>query len=251
MSLRISATLGLEVGFNNQLDDLAFDGAIDELVDTMDNISSGTGELAAAASLALSMGSVTAGRMLWVEADGELDVTFGGAAATAAEVDAVGASYPLSPAGGETLTFDLDGNSISVTFLAGDTTVTAVVNRINSAIALAGYATPVASDNAGQVRLTSRTLGTLSLLETFAGTFLATLGLSGASDTQGLGPAGAAAPVGLARLADPAGTTVGTLKSYLLATANFTTVSITNPSATTALRYKYAIVGDLTPTVAC
>lgn len=250
MSLRLNAELAVLIGFNNQTTTPAFEGDLSEVVDTLENLQSGGGELDASGNLALDMGGVTAGRFLWIEADGELDVTLNGAAATAAQADAAGASYPVAPTGGETLTFDLDGTSITVTFQSGDTSIANVVNRVNSAIALAGLATPVASDNGGQLRLTSRTLGTLSLLENFGGTFLATLDPSGGLvDAQGLGPAGASAPVSLARMGQPSGSTVATLKSYLVQTALFSGVTISNPSSTAAVTYRYAIAGDLAPEV--
>lgn len=251
MGLRVSVDLAAQVGFDNGLDALLFDSSLAELLDTMENGHADTGEIAAAeAGLELDLGTITSARFIWLEADGELNVYFDGVAATSAIADGSGGTYPTTFAGGETLDFDLDGTAIAVVFDDADETLTQVVNRINSVIALAGLATPVAKANSGELRLESTTTGEASTIAGLAGTALATLGLA-ATDVAGEDSGGASAPISLHRMADPTGDTVDDLKTYLISTVKFTSVYITNPSDDTAVRYRYCVVGDLSPEASC
>lgn len=77
-------------------------------------------------------------------------------AATAAQKDAVGATYPNAITGGERFGITIDAlPEVVVTFLPGDNTLANTIIRINAAL---GYT--AASDNAGQLRITGITRGT-------------------------------------------------------------------------------------------
>lgn len=99
--------------------------------------------------------------------------------AVAASAIGVGATYPTGFAGGETLITTIDGVAVTTTFLVGDQTLAQVVARVNAAMALAGIATPRASESGGQLRIdgvataVNGAVGTLS----FTGTGVATLGM--------------------------------------------------------------------------
>lgn len=251
MGVRTLIDLTLQVGFDNSLDDLDFDRSLQETLDTMEDAAGGTGQLPATTyDRELSLGDITQGRLLYIEADGPLEVYINGAAATSAQVDASGGSYPTGFVGGETLTFDLDGTAIAVAFDAADTSLTNVINRINAAVALAGIATPVASNNAGELRLTSPTTGSASTIENIAGTSLATLGLAGAADAEGADPVPNTAAWSLRQMADPDGSQIDELKSYMLASVVVTSLYISNASDA-AVNYRYVVVGDLSDPPAC
>lgn len=79
--------------------------------------------------------------------------------------------------GGETLVITINGGSpVTVTFQPGDTTIAAIISRINAA-----FGVTVASNAAGQIRVDSTTLGTGSSVAIAAGTARTTLGLGSAA----------------------------------------------------------------------
>lgn len=100
---------------------------------------------------------------------------------TAAHVVGVAGTYPTLFAGGETMTIDVDGGGPTpVVFAAGDQTLADVILAINTALGAA-----IASDEGGELALTSPTLGptsSIGLAET-VGTPLATLGLVAGATT--------------------------------------------------------------------
>jgi hypothetical protein len=105
--------------------------------------------------------------------------------AVAAVAQAVTGTYPTTFAGAETLITTIDGVAVTTTFLVGDQTADQCAARINSAMALAGIATPRASVVNGQLKITgvaTAVSGTSGLL-TFSGTGAATLGLDSGSLT--------------------------------------------------------------------
>ena len=100
---------------------------------------------------------------------------------------AVSGSFPSGFAGGETLLVTIDGVLVTVTFDAADQSAAQCVARINSAFALAGYTTPLASVVNGQIQIlgVETKVGAAGVGElSFAGTGAAQLGLdSGSSPT--------------------------------------------------------------------
>jgi hypothetical protein len=248
MGLRTKTEVTVEVGLENALDDRVFERDLSEVLDTLERHSSKTILLeAGTTNLPIDFGDVAQGRLVYIEADGEFQVAFGGSAATAALVDGVGGSFtPTGFAGGETLTLEVDNVATPVTFLAGDVGLTEVVNRINSAVALAGLATPVASALAGQLRLTSPTTGDTSEIDIQGGTALATLGLSVAV-TNGVNAEAGTSNLSIQRPADPAGASAAAgVTAFCLLTINTSSIQITNPSSTAAVNVTVLVVGDLT-----
>lgn len=125
MSLRVSLELALAVGFGNALDDTAFEREKTELLDTLDNVESGTRLIAAeAVDEEIGMGGVTQGRMLYIEADGEFSVKF-------SSNDPVGVTCkrmidPTSTAAENTCAYFLATAQFSEVFISNPSTTTAI-----------------------------------------------------------------------------------------------------------------------------
>jgi hypothetical protein len=134
---------------------------------------------ASALSVARPRFLLTTGQVLVLDiGSGNVTSTFTGAVAT---VTGTGASF-ATIAAGETLTIGYDAQpDFTVTFLAADTTVGAVVSRINAA---AGYT--MASNAAGQLKLDGRIGGTSGQIRVVGGTGRAKCGLT-IANTAGTG----------------------------------------------------------------
>ncbi len=79
MGLRTQVEFAVAIGFANALNDTAFEREVTELLDTMERVSSGQTRLAESAALiALPMGGVTTGRLLYLEASAECLVRLNG-----------------------------------------------------------------------------------------------------------------------------------------------------------------------------
>jgi hypothetical protein len=93
--------------------------------------------------------ALTAIEFLYMKSASELTVRFDAIGVIAL---AVGGSYPTGFAGSETLTTVLDGVSVLTTFDAADQSNVQVASRINAAMALNGFSTPIVSVVNGQLR---------------------------------------------------------------------------------------------------
>lgn len=247
MGIRSNVDITVQIGFDNALTNKAFDASLSQLLDSMERVATKTYELAASeTNLAVDFDDIAEGRLLYIEADGDLNFTIGGSAATAAYIDAVGASYPTGFAGAETFDVIIDGTTLSPVFLVGDQTLAQVVNRINSYAALAGIG-PIAFDVGGQLRLKSTTTGASSEVEVVAGgTALATLGLS-AAVANGVNSTPGTSPVQLrASALEEAG-----VKRYFLGSVKLTSLVLDNPSTSAAVNVKVMLAGDLSAAAAC
>ncbi len=254
MSVRTYLDLEVQIGLENSLDDSLFERSCSQLLDTLDHANAGVLTLdSLQTNVSLAFGDVTEARIVYIEAeDGDIRFTLGGGLATAGLLDAVGAAFPTGFLGGETFDFEVDGTLINVIFLVGDQTLTQVINRINSFCALAGFATPIASSNAGQLRLRSPTTGTTSSIEIIGGTSLVTLGLPVAG-TIGLGANSTpgTSPIELRRPANPAGASAAAgVKAIFYGTVKTSSIVVDNLSSNTT-KVRFAIVGDLTVSGAC
>lgn len=253
MSVRTKVDINIEVGGENDLTNCLFGRELNELVDTLDDSKDETGLLAAGqTNRSIDLGDVQQVRLVYIEADAEIDVSFGAGAATAADVTGVGGTFPTGFVGAETLTTEIDGlGAVVTTFTAGASTAQDVANEINAAYALAGILSggnPVApaSVSGGELRFTSPTTGAASEVDISAGSagVIATLGLTIAV-TNGVNAEPGTAQYTLRRMADPSGTSVSGLKAYLLATLEASAVFLTNPDTVNAVRYRVLVVGDL------
>lgn len=251
MSVRVSTTLTLLAGLDGKLDNKIFGGPLlSELLDTLAHAQSATYQLEASESSAIDLGDVAQVRLCYLEGDGEFSVVFGGGAATAALLDGVGASYPTTFAGGESLLFAVDGVSIAALFESADQTLAQVVARINFAASLAGFvSSPVAFVSGGQLRLRSPTTGLSSVVDVTGGTGRAALGLA-ISRVVGAEAVPGTSPVSVFRPADPSSASESFgVKSYLLATVRASAITVSNLSPG-LLNLKVFVAGDLVE-VAC
>jgi len=77
MSLRTKIDILASVGFDNSLDDTAFERSLSEMLDTCDHVKVATYTLAAsAADVPVSMDDVAEGRFLYLEAPGDFSFRF-------------------------------------------------------------------------------------------------------------------------------------------------------------------------------
>jgi hypothetical protein len=247
MGIRVSTTLDIIAGYENSLDNKLFggDSVLAELIDTLDHGESGVYALdAGEQNVAIDFGDVTEARLVYLEGDGEFEVVFGGAVATAAQITGSGGTYPTGFTGGETLNITIDGTPIAVVFDAADQSLVQVLARVNYFAALLSLP-PVAFDSGGELQLKSPTTGLTSTVAVVSGTAMATLGLAPAAAT-GANAAPGTSNLAISRPADPGGASAAEgVKAYLLATIVATSIILTNPSATAGVRIKTLVVGDL------
>lgn len=118
---------------------------------------------------------------LYVRSSARIRLRIGALAATL-----LGAGASFAAAASTSITLTVDGVSVPVTFDAADDTLTECVRRINAAAALVGLA-PIASEDGGQIRLTSPTLGPASSLTVPAGAPATALGFDGGASAEGDG----------------------------------------------------------------
>lgn len=134
---------------------------------------------------------LAAGQTLIWERDGvSRTATF---AATAAVKNGTGGTF-TGLLGGEQIAIAINGQpATTVSFQAGDTSITAIISRINTA-----FGFTFASNNSGQIRLTSNQLGTGSNVTVSSSATATTLGL----DTTPVNGTGDAANIAAATFAE-------------------------------------------------
>ena len=245
MGVRSHVQLTVEVGDQGTLDDLIFGRSLEEMLDTIEDAVSATGQLAGGeASRQIDLGDIQEVHLLYIEADAEIEVYFGGSLATAASITGVAGTFPTTFVGGETFIVTVDGVAVTTTFTVAAQSNQDCVNEINAAAALLGIA-PIASVVSGQIVITSPTLGSSSTLLIGAGTGNAVLGFTSSATDTGVDSIPSTSPHRLQRMATPTGSTASTLKAYMLATLKATAIYLTNPDATNAVRYRLMAAGDL------
>ncbi len=255
MGIRIKNELRVQAGFDNSLDDCFFDRSVSELLDTLDHGNASILLLEAASTdVPIPFGNVAQARIIYIEADGEFQVEFGGAAATGAVVTGSGGTYPTGFVGAEALSLDIDNlGAVAIAFTSGASTAQDVANEINAAFALAGVLSgtdPVAPATVvgGEMRFTSPTTGLTSEVDIVSGdaAVLTALGISvGVTNGDNANPG--ASDISVHRPADPSGASAAEgVTAFLYATINTTQVLVTNPSTTVDINMKVLIVGDLT-----
>lgn len=253
MGVRTNVDLAFQIGRDNTLENLAFDGSLQQLLDTLDHAQVGTLTLAAGESnVVLPFGDVANARLVYVEATGPFTLTPGGVLATSAQVDGVGGSYPTGFVGGETLTLEVDNVAIAVTFDAADQTLDDVINRINAAAALAGLsdgsnpALPARTNGGSQLRLLSPTTGPTSEVDIQAATasVLTALGLT-VGVTNGAEAVPGQSPL---QLLVPSSTAAGgpdDVKAFAFMTLQTSGLTVSNVDTANSISLTYAIAGDL------
>jgi hypothetical protein len=253
VSIRLNTTLDLIAGLDNSLDKKIFGGTsvLSEVVDSLEHGKSCTLKLdGGETDVAVPLGDISDVRFVYIEADAEFNVAFAAPAATAAQITGVGGTYPTTFAGGETLSFDIDGSTIAIVFDAADQTLDQVIARINFEAALqhaAFVSVPVAFDNGSQLQLKSPTTGLTSTVAVAAGgTALATLGLTGDTTATGAATVPGTSDIKVVRPADTAGASAAEgVKAYLMGTVQATALTVSNPNAASAVNLEIFVAGDL------
>lgn len=248
MGVRSNVEILFQLGEGNSLDPgrLVADVSLEELLDTIARARQVVGELAVnQANFLVDKGDITTIRLLYIEADNDLDFYLGGSAPTTAEVTGVGASFPTGFAGGETLDLEIDGVPFTVTFDVADQSIAQVVARCNADSAFAGLDGFTAFVQSGQIRFRSLTAGSASAVVVTGGTAATALGFPAPVSAVGLDPTPNTSPVRLRRNADAASSQIETLKVYALLSVSTTSLYISNPSTTDLVRYRIAMGGDL------
>ncbi|MCZ6871662.1 MAG: hypothetical protein O7G84_19365 [Gammaproteobacteria bacterium] len=256
MGIRISTTLDLTAGFNNDLKNKAFggNGVISQVLDTLQDSQSGTYTILGGATESIDFGDITTARYIYIEGDAEFSVAFAATLATSGLIAGAAGSYPTGLTGGEVLELEIDTIPITVTFTSADQTRDQVIARINFEAALANeifVADPIAFQNGTELDLKSNTTGPASIVEVLAASTAAVLTALGLS--VGVNTGSAAEPgttnVQVLRPADPAGSSAAEgLQAYLLGTIEATAIQVTNLSATAALDLTVFLAGDLVAT---
>lgn len=252
MGIRSNVELLFQLGDNNSLDagSLVVDASLEEVLDTIARARQVVGDLDAnEVNVEIDKGDITTIRLLYIEANADLDFYLGGAAATTAQLTGVGAGFPTVFAGGETLDLEIDGTAFTVEFESGDQSIGQVVSRCNAAAAFNGLDGFIAFSIAGQVRFRSLTSGTSSTVEVTGGTGATALGFPAPVEAVGIDPTPNSSPIRLRR--NGQGSQIETLKVYALMNVSASSLFISNPSTEDPVRYRIAFGGDLVDPEAC
>lgn len=256
MGVRTNVDLAFQIGRENSLSKLVFDGAYQEVLDTLERHESGTIELDAGESnYQIPFGDVLQSRVVYIEATGPVRITPGGGLATSAQVDAVGGAYPSGFDGtDDTLELAIDGTDVTVDFLATDQSLTQVINRINAAAMLAGVVdgagnpAPIVRDNgAGQLRFESPTTGVSSEVQIKATSEVSTLAALGltADTTNGVNASAGQTPLTLLVPSSGAAGGPSDVRAFILATLVTGALTLDNLDPDNAVTVTFAIAGDL------
>ena len=267
MGVRTFHEITFRVGRENSLlsGDLIGDMNLNVQLDTLARAKSCTLDLAPGESnVVVDFGDVAVARIIYIEADREIQVTPGAPGlATAAIVTGVAGSFPTGFTGGlpETLTLDVDNFGPIVTSFSADASLAQdVVNAINAAFGLAGFLSGgepkiIASLFGGELRFTSPTTGELSEVEVVEGTagVLATLGLT-AAVTNGVNALSGQTPFQLFRPANTSNPSLSDgVKSFALMSLRTTSLLIDNLDSANPAKVDVVIAGDVltTPPADC
>ena len=253
MGVRTSHDVGLKVGRNNSLalGDLVADVDIVAQLDTLARAAHATYDLAAGETgVQVDFGDVAEARLVYIEADGEIQVTPGApGAATAAEREGSLGTFPTGFTGGETASFDVDNfGTVLVTFTSAAQLLADVRNEINAAFALAGFLSgglpyaPARDNGLGELLILSPTTGASSEVEVVAGgTALAALGL-----TAGVNAIPGQTPLQLYRPCNTGSSTLSVgVKSFLCASMRTTSLTLDNLDTANSVSVTVVVAGDV------
>ena len=256
MGVRTLHDLSLQVGRDNSLvsGELIADIALNAQLDTLARAKVCTLDLdAGETNVDVDFGDVAEARIVYIEADREIQVTPGApGVATAAIVTGSGGTFPTGFVGSETLDLDVDNlGEVNVIFTSAAQLAQDVANEINAAFALAGILSggvPVspATVSAGELRFTSPSTGALSEIDIKAtsGT-LAVLGLT-AAVSNGVNAIAGQTPFQLYRPSNTSNETLSEgVKSFALMSLRTTSLLIDNLDTANAAKVTVVIAGDV------
>lgn len=245
MSIRHFIELALQVGQDITLDEKMFDGAISATLDSLDHCEAGTYTLDAGdTNVQVDFGDVAEARIIWIEADGDFEVSLGGVVGTVGTLLGSGGTFPTSFAGGETFGFLIDGIAVAGAFLIGDQSAAQCAARMNAAAMLAGCVHVPFVTEGGQIRVSGALATSAGEVEVTVAR--ATIGFAALTSDAGTSPSGAYAPQQIRRPLDADSSTAATAKAYYVATVKTTSLFLTNLETATAVLARVCILGDLT-----
>lgn len=241
--VRTNLELTMQVSESPDLDDFVFERDTTSLFDSLEHACSGLLSLTALEqNHTINFGAVAEARVVYLESDGDLDLSFGGTAGLIASLTGSGGTFPTSFVGGETFGFTVDGVSVAGAFTSGAQTLQQCLNQLNAAAMLAGLSFVPFSSLGGQVKVSGHNASASGhVAVTVARSVLGFASTS--ASASGTDPNGASAPMYMRRPIDTTSPNAsGT--SYLLATVRCASLVITN--ATDAeVQVRYALVGDV------
>lgn len=254
MGVRSNVEMAMQLGDDNSLNagKIIADVSLSEVLDTLARAKQVVGDLDTnEVNVQIEKGDITTIRLIYIEAEGDLDFYLGGVAATTAQVTGVGAAFPTGFVGGETLDLEIDGVVFTTTFDVADQSIAQVIARLNAASAFNGLDGYTAFNQSGQLRFRSLTTGTGSTVAVTGGTAAAALGFPAPVSAAGVDPTPNTSPVRLRRLADEGSSQIETLKVYALMCASASSLFVSNPSTEAGVRYRIVIAGDLVDPAPC
>lgn len=242
MAVRQSIECTFQVGQDTSLDEKVFDAKISALLDTCDHAESGVYTLdGSEVNVVVDFGDVTEARCIWIESDGDLELTIGGIPGTVATLLGSGGSFPTGFAGGEAFSFRVDGTLVAGTFLDADESLQQVVNRLNAAAMLAGLGFVPFEVVSGQIRLSGNLATSVGKVEVV--TANATIGFPALTSDNGTDASGSAAPQ---QIRKPLTTDANNdAVAFYFATVKTTSLVLANLS-TSVTTVRVCIVGDVT-----
>lgn len=245
MSIRHSIALALQVGQDTTLDEKMFDGSIEAELDSLDHCEAGTYTLDIGdVNIEVDFGDVAEARIVWIEADGDFEVSLGGVPGTVGTLLGSGGTFPTSFVGGETFGFLVDGIAVAGTFLVGDQSAAQCAARMNAAAMLAGCVHVPFKTEGGQIRVSGALATAAGEVEVTVAR--ATIGFAALTSDAGSSPSGAYAPQQIRRPIDTSSSSAAVAKAYYCATVKTTSIFLTNLESTAAVNARVCILGDLT-----
>lgn len=245
MSIRTQVNVLFKAGRDNALTNLIANQGFQMMLDTMLHAADSEYTLdPGETNVAIGMGGVADGRLWYILASGELQVTFSGTPGIVASIVSAAGSYNTGFAVDTQFEFIVDGYTVPVTFTSADQTRAQVIQRINSSAMLAGVPFMPATAGPGGTQITLAGQLATDVGEVQVTVALATIGFSTAT-ANGTNPGGGAAPLDLRRPITPDATTAPTLKTFLFGTVRASGMTISNLDADAENVVYVGVVGDL------
>lgn len=244
MGVRHSVEMTLDVGLGATLTPALFSGSVSQALDSLARAESGTYSLdAGEQNVQVDFGDVAQARLIWIDADGALEVTLGGTVGTVATLLGVGGTFPTAFTGGQAFSFKVDGVTVAGTFLVGDQSAVQCAQRLNSAAVLAGLAFLPFTVDGGQIRVSGANASLAGKVEVL--TINAVLGFAALTSDLGTDPLIGSAPIQLRKPIDAAASSADGVSVYALLTAVTGSITLTSLETAKVTTVRVAIAGDV------
>ena len=244
MGVRHSVEMTLDVGLGATVSPALFSGSVSQLMDSLARVESGTYELGAGEqNVQVDFGDVTQARLIWIDADGALEVTLGGTVGTVATLLGAGGTFPTAFVGGEAFSFKVDGVTVAGTFLSGDQSAAQCAQRLNAAAVLAGLAFLPFAVEGGQIRVSGANASLAGKVEVV--TVNAAIGFASLTSDLGTNPLTSSAPIQLRKPIDAGASSADGVSVFALLTAVTNSVTLSSLETSKVTTARVAIVGDV------